>query len=107
MEAFHWAGLIFGALLGVFLLGVTTKRRGTDRANPLFMLSSVGVLVALKLTTDPAGQPYVAWPWWIIIGTAWTYGFGALYEGDPPVSESATSPLGEMAIGSRRRESNP
>jgi SSS family transporter len=75
-EAFRLPSLLFGGMLGVFLLGVTTKRRGLDRANPVFMLSSVVLLVALRWVQDYRGETYVAWPWWVVIGTAWTYGWG-------------------------------
>jgi len=67
-------------MLGVFMLGTTTKRRGRDGVNALAMLSSVGVLVALKMYQDAAGNVYIAWPWWIVIGTVWTYTLGALFQ---------------------------
>jgi len=80
---FKWVGLVFGGMLGVFLLGVTTKARGRDGVNVLAMLSSTAVLVVVKLVQesdafreDFAAAP-IPWPWWIVIGTAWTYLFGA------------------------------
>ncbi|MEK7731971.1 MAG: hypothetical protein AAB363_08965, partial [Planctomycetota bacterium] len=76
---FKWVGLVFGGMLGVFVLGVTTKRRGRDGVNALAMLSSVGVLVALKIYQDATEAVYIAWPWWIVIGTVWTYALGALF----------------------------
>ena len=72
-QAFKWVGLIFGGMLGVFLLGVTTKTRGHDVINVLAMLSSTAGLVVLKGVQDSSGQVYIAWPWWVVIGTAWTY----------------------------------
>ncbi len=87
-EAFEWASLIFGSLLGVFMLGVLTRRRGSDRANPVIMLSAVAVLVLIKFT-QPADGVYLEWPWWIVVGTVWTFGWGALFgagvdRGDSP-----------------------
>lgn len=84
VDAFGWAGLIFGALLGVFLLGLLT-RRGDDRWTPVAMLSSVATLAALKLWQD-GGDPthprlLLAWPWWIVVGTLWTAGWGAACRG--------------------------
>ncbi|UCE62354.1 MAG: sodium/solute symporter [Phycisphaerales bacterium] len=72
-EAFRWVGLIFGGMLGIFLVAVTTKDRGDDRFNTLAMLSSVAVLVAIKLLQERWDAAYIAWPWWVVIGTGWTY----------------------------------
>ncbi len=72
-EAFRWVGLIFGGMLGVFLLGVTTRTRGRDSVNPAIMLSSVAILVGIKWYQERTGQVYVAWPWWVVLGTGWTY----------------------------------
>jgi len=77
---FKWVGLVFGGMLGVFVLGVTTKTRGYDKTNALAMLSSVALLVALKWYQDAYEIVYFAWPWWIVIGTVWTYVFGALFQ---------------------------
>jgi Na+/proline symporter len=81
---FKWVGLVFGGMLGVFVLGVTTKRRGRDGANVVAMLSSVALLGALKACQDAYEEVYIAWPWWIVIGTFWTYGLGALFTARPP-----------------------
>ena len=78
-DAFGWVGLIFGGMLGVFLLGVTTRARGSDRTNTLAMASSVALLVALKFYQERAETVYVAWPWWIVIGTVWTYVVGVSF----------------------------
>ena len=82
-EAFRWVGLIFGGMLGVFLLGVTTKARGSDRANTVAMLSSVVILVAIKLWQEQNETVYIAWPWWVVIGTAWTYTIGVCFRTPP------------------------
>lgn len=79
-EIFKWVGLVFGGMLGVFLLGVTTRGRGSDRTNMIAMLSSVAILVALMWYQESHEVVYVAWPWWIVIGTGWTYLFGALFK---------------------------
>jgi len=76
-EAFKWAGLVFGALLGVFLLAVLTKRRGGDRWNVVAMASSVAVVGGIKWYQDSTELVYIAWPWWIVIGTTWTFVVGA------------------------------
>jgi len=78
-QVFKWVGLVFGGMLGAFLLGVTTKRRGWDPMNTLAMLSSTLLLVALKLFQEKTGVVYIAWPWWVVVGSAWTYGLGVLF----------------------------
>lgn len=78
-EVFRWVSLIFGGMLGVFVLGVTTKKRGNDKVNVIAMLSSVALLAALKLWQEHYEVEYIAWPWWIVLGTAWTFAFGACW----------------------------
>lgn len=80
-DAFGWVGLIFGGLLGVFLLGVTTHRRGSDRVNVAAMLTSVAALALLKYVQGDGETVYIAWPWWVVLGTGWTYSFAALARG--------------------------
>ncbi len=80
-DAFGWVGLIFGGLLGVFLLGVTTKRRGNDRVNVVAMLTSVAALAILKYLQAEFESVYIAWPWWVVFGTLWTYLFAILARG--------------------------
>jgi len=72
-EVFRWVGLIFGGMLGIFLLAVTTKRRGRDRFNPVAMLSSVVLLVGLEAYQRATGEVHIAWPWYVVLGTTWTY----------------------------------
>jgi Na+/proline symporter len=78
-ETFKWVGLIFGGMLGAFLLGVTTKTRGNDGVNIFAMLSSVGVLAAIKFAQERQDVVYIAWPWWVVLGTVWTYIVGACF----------------------------
>jgi Na+/proline symporter len=88
-------GYTYGALLGVFLVGMLTKTRGHDRTNIVAMLVSIvtvlivgrvempwldtgGLLQHGKfgLTTVnlggwlPAGFPQIAFSWWVFIGCA-------------------------------------
>jgi len=76
---FKWVGLVFGGMLGVFLLGVATKTRGLDGANAAAMLSSTGILIALNLFQEKSGDVFIAWPWWIVIGTVWTFAWGMMF----------------------------
>lgn len=73
-KVFQWVGLVFGGMLGIFLLGVTTKTRGNDRINATVMISSTLLLMALKRYQETPGHKVdIAWPWWVVIGTGWTY----------------------------------
>jgi Na+/proline symporter len=78
-DAFGWVGLIFGGMLGVFLLGVLTRTRGHDRVNIVAMLSSVAILAAIKFYQESRDTVYIAWPWWIVLGTAWTCAVGGCF----------------------------
>ena len=86
-------GYTYGALLGVFLVGMLTKTRGNDRTNIVAMLISIVIVVIVarvevpwidigellqhgkwELTGVnlggwlPAGFPNVAFSWWVFIG---------------------------------------
>ncbi|MBN2468495.1 MAG: sodium/solute symporter [Deltaproteobacteria bacterium] len=88
---FRIFGYTYGALLGVFLLAVLTKRRGDDTPNVIAMVSSI--LVVIFLTADtvgplteirscllrPLGITAFAWPWAIVIGMVWTFGLGVMF----------------------------
>jgi solute:Na+ symporter, SSS family len=72
-ETFRAVSVVFGSMLGVFLLGVTTRRRGHDFINMIAMtLSAVG-LFCLKYVQESRDVVYIAWPWWVVMGTAFTY----------------------------------
>jgi len=76
---FQIASVTYGALLGIFLLGILT-RRGCDRGNCLAMLSG-GALSATLLALIQFDVIELGWSWLIFIGTAWTFGFGWLRRG--------------------------
>jgi len=62
------ASVAYGALLGVFLLGVLT-RRANQRGAMVGMLFGFGVELYLWGT-------HVPWTWWVMIGTLVTFGVG-------------------------------
>ncbi|HEV8141761.1 MAG TPA: sodium/solute symporter [Methylomirabilota bacterium] len=69
--AFKIAGVTFGSLLGVFLLGLLTTRPVADRANVVAMV--VMALVNLVLLTLSETKVLVfAWSWLVIVGTIGT-----------------------------------
>ncbi len=65
------ASIAYGALLGVFLLGVLT-RRANQRGAMVGMVFGFGVEVYLWLGTR------VPWTWWVMIGTCVTFAIGYL-----------------------------
>ena len=85
-EAFGFASLVFGGMLGVFVLGAVTRERGSDRSCFLGLITSVMVLTEIKTgaVAGMAGVPdhaigvEIAWPWWVVIGAAWSFTVGAI-----------------------------
>lgn len=74
---FQIGSITYGGLLGIFLLGILT-RRGNDRGNRVALLSGgflcAGLLIQMRMEMLP-----LAWPWLILIGTAWTFTLAALW----------------------------
>jgi len=63
------ASVAYGALLGVFLLGVLTKR-ATQNGAIVGMICGFGIELYLWLDT------HVPFTWWVAIGTSVTFGVG-------------------------------
>jgi len=74
--AFQILSLTGGPMLGVFLLGLLTRRKA-NRTNIPAMLFSTGVCVILLLLIQK-GTLELGWSWLIIIGTAITFVLGYL-----------------------------
>jgi SSS family solute:Na+ symporter len=69
--AFKIAGVTFGSLLGVFLLGLVTTRPVRDWANVTAM-TVMAVVNLVLLVLSETGVLVFAWSWLVIIGTAGT-----------------------------------
>jgi SSS family solute:Na+ symporter len=86
--AFKIGGVTYGSLLGVFLLGLLTKRR-CNRVNVIAMtLAALGMLALLVLSEKdilPLG-----WTWLLLIGTFLTFTTGWLF-GTKPESPASSS----------------
>src|SRR3954469_11164859 len=65
------ASIPFGALLGVFLLGVLTKRPGETAA-------ICGVIAGLATVLYVRFFTPIAWTWYVLIGAVVTFGVGVL-----------------------------
>ena len=68
---FKIAGVPFGSLLGVFLLGLLTRRRVADAANVVAMVVMTLVNMALLYLSE-TGRIVFPWSWLVIVGTAGT-----------------------------------
>ena len=84
--AFKIAGVTFGSLLGVFLLGLVSSVRA-DRANVVAMVVMALVNLIL-LTLAETGRIALGWSWLVILGTAGTMLITALLA---PVLDRAPS----------------
>lgn len=90
------ASVLWGAMLGVFLLGTLT-RRANESGTIVGMVAGVAVNLLLWLQPHPmsfslAGRPIVfpkiAWTWWVLIGSLMTCFVGyvaSLIFGDAPL----------------------
>jgi SSS family solute:Na+ symporter len=87
-------GYTYGSLLGVFLLGLTTKNRGNDFGNVIGMICGfIGVAILSGLPWDlanaavgsstefapPAWLVQIEFPWRVMFGTIITYAVAACF----------------------------
>ena len=72
--AFKIGGVTYGSMLGVFLLGMLTKRKG-DKAITIAMFTMAAVNASLLLMSEKGIIP-LGWSWLVIIGTAGTFAIG-------------------------------
>src|SRR5437763_151610 len=86
-------GYTYGSLLGVFLCGIFTKRRGNDFGNIIAMIIGFIVVAILSglpngiasifgadLYTQPSWLPVMEFPWWICFGTIVTFSVAILFQ---------------------------
>lgn len=84
---FKIGSITYGALLGIFLLGILTKR-GSDDVNWFAMLSGA-LLCSLLLGLIEFEVLSLGWTWLILIGTAWTFIIGYCVHEKAPRSEES------------------
>jgi solute:Na+ symporter, SSS family len=72
-NVFKIAGVTSGSLLGVFLLGLLTRRPVDDSANVVAMLVMCGVNFGLLMLSE-TGKLRFAWSWLVVLGTLGTMG---------------------------------
>ncbi len=81
--AFKIAGVTFGSLLGVFLLGLLSRRRVADGANAVAMLVMAIVNLVLLILSETHVLDF-AWSWLVILGTAGTIALALVLSGLAP-----------------------
>lgn len=75
------ASIPFGALLGVFLLGILTRR-------PRELAAIIGTIAGLATVLAIHFYTPIAWTWYVLIGTCTTFAVGllvSLFQGNPGV----------------------
>jgi len=97
-------GYTYGALLGVFLIGMLTRTRGSDRANIVAMvLGMVAVLFVCKVNLPgvidfgvfmPTWWPKISFPWFVLVGCTVTVSVGLLFRTPAEQIEKATAHVG-------------
>lgn len=76
------AGFTTGIILGIFFLGIFTRRVGQGAA-------FVGLLLGLGAITAVAFGTRLAWPWYTLVGSVATFAFGVLASFVGPASRPA------------------
>jgi Na+/proline symporter len=74
---FKIAGVTSGSLLGVFLLGLLSRRPISDRANVVAMITMAAVNLAVLVLSE-LGVLRFAWSWLVVVGTLGTIGLSLL-----------------------------
>ncbi len=75
--AFEIISLTGGAMLGIFLLGVLTKRKINAGNVAAMIISTISVTILLILSHQ--GYTNLAWSWLIVLGTIETFALGYLF----------------------------
>ena len=87
--AFKIGGVTYGSLLGVFLLGLLTKRR-CNRVNVVAMTLAALSMLVLLILSEKQIVP-LGWTWLLLIGTFVTFATGWLF-GKKPEDAGASFP---------------
>jgi SSS family transporter len=103
------SGFIIGPMLGVFLIGMFTKRRGSDLGNmiaiSLGLMATVylgGLIEMIGIRAIPPPPIKVAFTWFALIGAAVVFVVGVLFPTPQPVLDDA-----ERRAEDARRDDRP
>jgi solute:Na+ symporter, SSS family len=88
-------GYTYGSVLGIFLAGLLTKRRGNNSGNIIAMIAgfivvailsglpnSIAGILGAKFYTQPSWLPVMEFPWWICFGSIVTFCVAILFRTD-------------------------
>ena len=95
-------GYTYGSLLGVFMVALFTRTRGSETGNPIAMVAGVIAVAILsdlpndlwsmigggELYENPAWMPVIAFPWRIMAGTLVTVAVALCFKTAPRLQES-------------------
>lgn len=89
---FKLVSFTYGALLGVFCVGILTKR-GSDSGNVLAMLLSVLSVSSIFIFENRLKTfgVHIGWAWYIVIGTFITFITGICFNQDPNIAKNNTN----------------
>ncbi|MCX7798981.1 MAG: sodium:solute symporter [Fimbriimonadales bacterium] len=114
------AGFILGPMLGVFLLGMLTKSRGSDRGNTLavtcglvatIVLGEMHIMVANTVApwfglsgtfVRPDWLPKVSFTWFALVGAVVVFAIGVFFRTPQPVLQEAERRLRQAEAGDDR-----
>jgi Na+/proline symporter len=94
-------GYTYGSLLGVFMVALFTRSRGSEFGNPIAMLAGFVAVAFLSnlpndlwkmiagghLYTNPDWLPVIEFPWRIMAGTLVTVAVALCFKSEPPSSD--------------------
>ncbi len=66
-------GYTYGSLLGVFLLGMLTRKRGNDMGNIIAMIAGFLTIIYLEVGKNYGYAPEISFTWRVTIGTLVTF----------------------------------
>lgn len=75
--------IVYGGLLGAFLVGLSLPSRGTSGSVMAGMLASAAAGLGFAMQGLLFGAVYVSWPWWIVFGTLISFAIGASVPAKP------------------------
>jgi len=84
------ASLVYGPMLGAFLLGVLTKR-----ANQIGVMCGMAISLAFMLMIKIQFSAAIAWTWYVLLGTIVCFSVGYLVSLMKPAGGSTTTVLGD------------
>lgn len=98
------ANYILGPMLGVFLIGMFTKNRGSDVGNLIALICGLFTTAFLSPVNPwrPAAIPPISFTWFALIGAAVVFVIGVAFQTPPEVLERARRRAEEAASGEDR-----